>query len=114
MNSSQSPLSVIQVVSFHVPGAHAAIVVPDEHKAAFAQLIQRGSNLWPDAPPAIKEFADLVTTGKVLQKYEEQNKDQRKPATKLPPDPGVYNTNTGHYDIVPLNNTQFEDDQRKY
>lgn len=48
--------------------------------AAFRELVQRGANLWPDAPPEIKEFADLVTNGKVLQNYREQNKDQRSPA----------------------------------
>lgn len=38
----------------------------------FQELIQRGSNLWPDAPPEIKEFADLVTNGKVMQDYYRQ------------------------------------------
>jgi hypothetical protein len=35
----------------------------------FQELVQRGANLWPDAPPHIKEFADLVTNGKVMQDY---------------------------------------------
>lgn len=35
----------------------------------FQELVQRGSNLWPDAPPQIKRIADLVTSGKVMQDY---------------------------------------------
>lgn len=27
----------------------------------FKELVNRATNLWPDAPPEIKEFADLVT-----------------------------------------------------
>ena len=43
----------------------------------FQELIQRGANLWPDAPPEIKEFADLVTNGTVMQDYYRQaNKEQ--------------------------------------
>lgn len=54
------------------------IHVPVADQPKFAELIQRGANLWPDAPPEIKEFADLVTNGRVLQDYYAQNKDQRK------------------------------------
>lgn len=39
---------------------------------SFQELIQRGANLWPDAPPEIKDFADLVTNGKVMQDYYRQ------------------------------------------
>lgn len=49
---------------------------------AFKQLIQRGANLWPDAPPEIKEFADLITNGKVLQDYRAQA-GQLVPAKKV-------------------------------
>lgn len=38
----------------------------------FQELIQRGGNLWPDAPPAIKEFIDVVTVGHVQQDYFQQ------------------------------------------
>lgn len=37
----------------------------------FKELVQRGANLWPDAPASIKTLADLVTTGKVLQDYKD-------------------------------------------
>jgi NTP pyrophosphatase (non-canonical NTP hydrolase) len=40
--------------------------------SAFRELIQRGANLWPDAPPEIKAFADWVTTGKIMQDYHAQ------------------------------------------
>ena len=39
----------------------------------FKQLVQRATNLWPDAPPEIKEFADLITSGKILQDYWRQD-----------------------------------------
>lgn len=39
----------------------------------FKQLVQRATNLWPDAPPEIKEFADLITSGRILQDYRSQD-----------------------------------------
>lgn len=46
------------------------ISVTGESMKAFKELVQRATNLWPDAPPEIKEFADLVTNnGTVLQNY---------------------------------------------
>lgn len=48
----------------------------------FKELVQRGTNLWPDASPDIKEFADLVTNGKVLQDYRAQI-GQLVPAKKM-------------------------------
>jgi hypothetical protein len=41
----------------------------EDSMIAFKELIQRGANLWPDAPPEIKSFADLITNGEVLQDY---------------------------------------------
>lgn len=46
------------------------IRVPALHVAEFQELVFRATNLWPDASPAIKEFADKVTSGYVLQDYE--------------------------------------------
>lgn len=40
--------------------------------AAFKELVQRGSNIAPDAPASMKILADLVTNGKVMQDYEVQ------------------------------------------
>jgi len=44
----------------------------------FQELIQRGANLWPDAPDYIKRAADLLTTGKVMQDYENKSGENRK------------------------------------
>ncbi len=63
-------------------GVTLAIYVSIESQPKFAELIQRGANLWPDAPPEIKELADLVTNGKVLQDYKGQN-NFRQPATAV-------------------------------
>jgi hypothetical protein len=52
------------------------IIDTAESVKAFEELVQRGANLWPDAQPEIKEFADLITNGKILQKYREQAKDK--------------------------------------
>lgn len=35
-------------------------------------VFQRALNLWPDAPPEIKELADIVIEGKPLQDYYSQ------------------------------------------
>ena len=37
------------------------------------ELVQRGANLWPDAHYSIKEFADIITTGKKQQDYKAQS-----------------------------------------
>jgi hypothetical protein len=50
-----------------------AIMVREDSWKSFQELIQRGANLWPDAPPEIKKFADLVTTGQVMQEYAPQS-----------------------------------------
>lgn len=36
---------------------------------AFKTLIQRGAQTWADAPASIKEAADLITSGKIMQDY---------------------------------------------
>lgn len=61
-----------------VPGeAYVILVDTPESVKIFQQLIQRGAATWADAPPEIKEFADLITSGRVLQDYHSQNTDQR-------------------------------------
>lgn len=53
-------------------GEETAIVVfalGEKSIASFRELVQRGANLWPDAPAEIKEFADIITNGKVQQQY---------------------------------------------
>ena len=38
----------------------------------FKLLVQRAMNTWPDAPAELKEFADLLLEGKILQDYKSQ------------------------------------------
>jgi hypothetical protein len=49
------------------------IILTDASVARFKQLVQRGTNLWPDAHPEIKEVADILTTGQILQDYHGQD-----------------------------------------
>jgi hypothetical protein len=44
-------------------------IVGAESLDAFKQLVQRACNTWTDAPPEIKEFADMVTNGQIFQNY---------------------------------------------
>lgn len=37
--------------------------------AAFKKLVQQGSNLEPNMTASMKELADLVTSGEILQNY---------------------------------------------
>lgn len=57
---------------------YAEVQIPRVLWPAFQQLIQRGAQTWSDAPPAMKELADMVTNGQVLQNYWDQNKDLQK------------------------------------
>lgn len=52
---------------------HDTIFISVESKAAFKELVQRGANIWPDAPAEIKILADLVTNGTVFQDYTLKN-----------------------------------------
>jgi len=63
-----------------------------EAVGAFKELVQRGSNLWPDAPPVIKEFADVITTGSVQQDYWAQANISKAPLQfkQDPVNPRVY------------------------
>ena len=49
------------------------IIIDGKSIQRFKELVQRGSNLWPDAHPEIKEFADLITNGSILQDYRGQD-----------------------------------------
>jgi hypothetical protein len=53
------------------------LVDGDESMGKFKELVQRATNLWPDASPEIKEFADAVTNSdwhpKPLQNYKSQD-----------------------------------------
>lgn len=53
-------------------GSSAFVSIDIENRAEFMELVQRGSNLWPDASPEMKKFADEVTVGKEQQNYAAQ------------------------------------------
>ena len=54
------------------PNLQVIILDSEKSISRFKELIQRGANLWPDAPAEIKEFADLITSGQILQDYRSQ------------------------------------------
>lgn len=66
--SEEHPASA---VAGHLEPVVYIIVQGTEDVAAFKQLVQQGSCLAPNMPPAMKELADLVTTGAIQQKYRE-------------------------------------------
>lgn len=49
------------------------VAMPISCKKDFEELVFRATNLWPDAPPYIKEFADKLIHGKILQDYRRQD-----------------------------------------
>jgi hypothetical protein len=59
----------IELFGANTPLTWLNIQVPSEHREAFKELIFRGANLWPNAPIAIKEFADNICEGRELQEY---------------------------------------------
>lgn len=64
--------TVIRIYGLGQNDSELVVIVPPGSRKQFKELVQRGTNLWPDASPEIKEFADLVTNGKVLQDYRAQ------------------------------------------
>lgn len=50
------------------------------HVDAIKQMVHRATNLWPDAPPEIKELADLITVGHIQQNYHVQDTSKKKAA----------------------------------
>ena len=53
------------------------VITTPKSLAGFKELVQRGSNLWPDAPPEIKETADIITNGQILQNYRGQDTSKK-------------------------------------
>lgn len=66
------------MIDVTIENAVHVIKVTENDWKDFQNLIQRAANTFPNAPPAMKELADLVTNGTVLQNYWDQNKDQQK------------------------------------
>ncbi len=59
------------------PNGHLELTIRKELAEEFKQLVQRGSNLYPDSSPAIKELADLITLGRIQQDYFAQANKKR-------------------------------------
>lgn len=57
--------------------AHTWVEIPTHLLPAFQRMVNKACNCWPDAPPEIKTFADLITNGQVYQDYRLQNTDQK-------------------------------------
>ena len=49
------------------------IVIEESIIPEFKVLVNRACNCWTDASPVIKEFADRVCIGEVLQDYRSQD-----------------------------------------
>lgn len=76
MPSSPTPKSDSIIVHQLSTSDSLVVIVPLVSREKFNELIQRGANLWPDAPPYIKELADNVTNGKLLQDYRNHSSNQ--------------------------------------
>jgi hypothetical protein len=50
-----------------------SVFVEGDTVKAFQELIQKGANLWDQAPAEIKTLADLITNGKEMQPYSDIN-----------------------------------------
>jgi len=60
----------VRIIQFNA-GDITLVLFPDI-LPAFRDLVQRAMNTWPDAPTELKEFADLLLDGKILQDYKSQ------------------------------------------
>jgi hypothetical protein len=58
---------------YTTPHLQTIVIDSPQSIARFKELVQRGANLWPDAPAEIKETADLITSGQILQDYRGQD-----------------------------------------
>lgn len=63
-----------------IAGDTLVIVVSSKSVKDFKQMVHRATNLWPDAPPEIKELADLITVGYIQQNYHVQDTSKKKVA----------------------------------
>lgn len=55
-------------------GLGLALYITEDDVGAFKDLVFRGINNSPDAPPSMKQLYDILTHGKVLQDYAQQDK----------------------------------------
>lgn len=66
------PPSVAETMDIIPREAAYQIYIPAKDLPQFRELVSRAMNTWADAPPELKEFADLLIEGKVLQDYKSQ------------------------------------------
>lgn len=66
-------------------GGALEIQVPAICESKFIELVQRATNLWPDAPPEIKAFADQITNNGVLMQDYSQAAVTEQPQQPAPP-----------------------------
>lgn len=63
----------------HAKDCKVIVIDTPESFDRFKELVRRATNVWDFAHPEIKEFADLIDHGKVLQDYYAQAGMPRKP-----------------------------------
>jgi hypothetical protein len=68
-----------QLVNPVVPedGSFIQIILTDDSKEHFTTAMNRALNCWPDAPPELKELADMLNHGKILQDYYSQDTSKK-------------------------------------
>lgn len=63
---------MIRIYQYNQAPKECTIMINSDSLEGFKELVRRGSNLWPDAPPDVKKFADYVLNGRLLQDYDMQ------------------------------------------
>lgn len=56
-------------ITVQVSGDYTSIHFHSCEQKTIAKLMQRATNLWPDAPPEVKWLADIITEGHPQQDY---------------------------------------------
>lgn len=70
---------MIYVYTYHInpdrpDSLRMQVNITGEQIEQFKTLVNRAMNTWDRAPAELKEFADMVTEGKILQDYSAQEK----------------------------------------
>lgn len=56
---------------------HLVITIDGGSCKDFTTAMNRALNCWPDAPPELKELADMLNHGKILQDYYSQDTSKK-------------------------------------
>lgn len=81
MNTPEQEFSRIEIYAGNIFGDFQGLElqIPSQILPQFKELVSRALNVWPDCHPALKEFGDILTHGKVLQdNYWAQRTDIKK------------------------------------